>query len=378
MRVVFLTHNYPRFAGDPAGAFLHPLAQALVGLGHDVRVVAPSDGGHGGSDRVDDIPVTRVRYAAPSREHYAYTGRMQEALTSPAGVWALGRLVQGLRRGAREAAAGQQTVVHAHWWFPAGLAAPSDLPCVVTLHGTDARILERPGVGWLARKALRPGRIVTAVSSAIGAEVERRTGNSVTDAHTCPMPITLSDHRSRGGGGLVFVGRLTAQKRVSIALDAHAQLVKADPTLRLTIVGDGPERPALEQRTRQLGTSDRVTFAGMVEPSRVAATMGDADVCLFPALREGFGLAVVEALSAGIPVIACRDGGGVLDIMRVPGAGLIVDPDPTRMALAVGILRARAGVAEAAWQAGQTWRARLDPVAVARRCDAWYHEALSG
>ncbi len=378
MRVVFLSHNYPRFSGDPAGSFLHPLARALVGLGHDVRVVAPSDGGRGGSDLVDDIPVTRVRYAAPSREHYAYTGRMQEALTSAGGLWALIGMVRGLGRGARDAGAGRETVVHAHWWFPAGLAAPAEIPCVVTLHGTDARILGRPGAGWLARKALRPGRIVTAVSSAVGAEVERWTGRSVTDAHTCPMPVTLSEHRSRGGGGLVFVGRLTAQKRISIALDTHAQLVKADPTLRLTIVGDGPERSALEQRARQLGTSDRVTFTGMVEPSRVAAAMGDADVCLFPAEREGFGLAVVEALSAGIPVIACRDGGGVLDILRVTGAGVIVDPDPTRMALAVGILRARPGAGEAAWQAGREWRARLDPTAVARRCDAWYREALGG
>ncbi len=378
MRVVFVTHNYPRYAGDVPGAFLHPLARALADRGHDVRVVAPSDGGRGGSDVLDGIPVTRVRYASPAREHYAYSGRMEETVHSLGGIGALLGLIRGLRRGAREAVGDRRSVVHAHWWFPAGLAAPPESPCVVTLHGTDARILERPGASWLARKALRSGRIVTAVSSAIGDDVERSTGRTVSGEHVCPMPIAFGGHRSVGGGGLVFVGRLTAQKRVAIALAAHAQLLKTDPSLTFTIVGDGPERTALEAEARRLGTTDRVVFTGMVEPSAVATTMGHAEIFLFPAEREGFGLAAVEALGAGVPVIACRDGGGVLDILREPGAGIIVDPDPTRMALAAGILRGQPTAREAAWQAGQAWRGLLAPDAVAARCERWYQEALGG
>ncbi len=378
MRVVFLTHNYPRFPGDVAGAFLHPLARALVGRGHDVRVVAPSDQGRGGSDSVDEIPVTRVRYASPGRERYAYSGRMQEALRSPAGLWALLGMIRGLRRGARAQLSDQPTVVHAHWWFPAGLAVPAASPCVVTLHGTDARMLEQPGASWLAHRALRLGRVVTAVSSAIGDDVERRTGRAVSAAHVSPMPVVLSAHRSAGGGGLVFVGRLTSQKRVAMAIEAHAALLTEHPGLQFTIVGDGPERPALEAKVRALGTGHRVVFTGMVEPQAVARTMGHADLFLFPAEREGFGLAAVEALGAGVPVIACRDGGGVLDILREPGAGMIVDPGPTRIAQAVGILLGQPGARAAALRAGEAWRARLDPDTIARRCEAWYQEALGG
>ena len=376
MRVVFLTHNYPRFAGDVAGAFLHPLTVALAGRGHDVRVVAPSDGGRGGSDVLDGIPVTRVRYAAPARELYAYSGRMQEALRSFGGVRALVGMIRALRQGARLAGADRRTVVHAHWWFPAGLAAPPEAPGVVTLHGTDARILAWPGASWLARRALRSGRVVTAVSSAVADGVERITGRPVSADHVCPMPIGLGTHRSEGGGGLVFVGRLTAQKRVSIALDAHAQLLGNDPELRFTIVGEGPERPALEAQARRLGTADRVDFKGTVAASEVARTLGRADIFLFPAEREGFGLAAAEALAAGVPVIACRDGGGVLDLLREPGAGVIVDPDPTRLAQAVGILRGQPAASEAAWRAGQAWRTRLAPDTVAARCERWYEEAL--
>src|SRR6185369_15529714 len=80
MRVVFLTHNYPRTPGDIAGTFLRPLAVALAARGHDVRVIAPSDRGQGGVERADGVLVERVRYARADREQYAYTGRMQDAI----------------------------------------------------------------------------------------------------------------------------------------------------------------------------------------------------------------------------------------------------------------------------------------------------------
>ncbi|MEZ4589360.1 MAG: glycosyltransferase, partial [Gemmatimonadales bacterium] len=133
LRVVFLTHNYPRTAGDLAGAFLHPLALALRDRGHDVRVVAPSHEGRGGEDVLDGIPVSRVRYASPEREVYAYTGRMQEMLRSPGGWLALGRLVAALRREAVRVAGQGPSVMHAHWWFPAGVALPGGRPAVVTV-----------------------------------------------------------------------------------------------------------------------------------------------------------------------------------------------------------------------------------------------------
>ena len=57
MRIVFLTHNYPRHAGDVSGAFLATLVHALVARGHDLRVIAPSDGGETGEPMLDGIPV---------------------------------------------------------------------------------------------------------------------------------------------------------------------------------------------------------------------------------------------------------------------------------------------------------------------------------
>ena len=273
------------------------------------------------------------------------------------------------------AAGSVPTVVHAHWWFPSGLAAPPELPTVVTLHGTDGRLLARTGAATLARRALGRGRVVTAVSSAIAAMVETRTGIAVDPSRVCPMPVEDRGVRSTGGGGLVFVGRLTEQKRVALALEAHAAMLATRPELCLTIVGDGPARAELESRVGALGSGDRVRFLGQLPPAAAAEALGRADLFLFPAEQEGLGLAAVEALMAGVPVVACRDGGGIGDIMEEPGAGLLVEPTAAAFAGAADRLMADPDSRAAAAQAGASWRQRLTPTAVAERCEAWYRAA---
>jgi glycosyltransferase involved in cell wall biosynthesis len=383
MRVVFLTHNYPRHSGDVAGAFLAPLAIALKGRGHDVRVVAPSDAGRGGRDEVDGIPVVRVRYGGAERERYAYTGRMEEAARSPAGWFALLRLHRAFRRAARAEAAGSaDVVVHAHWWFPAGLAAPAELPTVVTLHGTDGRLLRRPLARWLARRALRLPRRITAVSRVVADAAARTTGRSLESIPVQPMPIRSATERSegpsRGGGGLVVVARLTEQKRVDLAIETLRELTDRFPSLTLTIIGDGAERPALERRAAELGVAPRIRWLGELPPDQVASAIGDADVSLFPARDEGLGLTAVEALNAGVPVVACRDGGGVLDILAEPGAGTVTDPTAPAMAAAVAALLRRPEARAEAAGAGRIWADRLDPARVAERFERWYREVRSG
>ncbi|MGE0441874.1 MAG: glycosyltransferase [Gemmatimonadales bacterium] len=377
MQVVFLTHNYPRHADDVAGGFLRPLALALRDRGHDLAVVAPSDGGKGGVDRLDGIPVHRARYASVGRERYAYSGRMTEALRSPGGWWAIGGMIRSLRRTAREVAR-PGAVIHAHWWFPSGVAAPPERPAVVTLHGTDGRLLGAPLAPFVARLAFRPGRVVTTVSAPLAEAVRARTGRVVDGDHVCPMPVVDRGTRSAGGGGLVFVGRLTSQKRVRLAIEAHARLRRDRPGLALTIVGDGPERPDLEALAARLGTAPAVRFTGQLAPAAVAAILARGDVFVFPAEREGLGLAAVEALMAGLPLVVCRDGGGVLDLLAEAGAGESVAPDPAGIAAAVRGLLDDPHAAGRAHEAGTRWRTRLTPDAVAARCEGWYREALGG
>ncbi|HUF35931.1 MAG TPA: glycosyltransferase family 4 protein [Gemmatimonadales bacterium] len=380
MRVVFLTHNYPRFPGDVSGAFLATLAGGLARRGIEVRVVAPSDEGQGGAGELDGVVVRRVRYASARRETLAYRGTMQAALRGPAGLGALAGLWRALRRAAREELEAGADLVHAHWWVPAGLAVPPDAPMVLTVHGTDAALLRTSRIARrLARPVFHRAAVVTAVSRELAGWVQNGVGRYVEPAHVHPMPVD-SDGRgwTAGGGGAVVVARLTAQKRVALAIDAIAVLISCGHELPLTIVGDGPERPALERQVERLGIGPFVRFAGAVPASEVAGYLATADVMIFPAQGEGFGLAAAEALISGVPVVACWDGGGVLDVVPEAGAGRLALPSPDPMADTILDLLGDPDRLALARLVGESWRARLAPDHVAELCEGWYREALGG
>lgn len=380
MRVVFVTHNYPRSAGDMAGAFLHPLAVALHDRGMPVTVVAPSDRGRAGTDTQDGVEVRRVRYASAAAETLAYTGTMASALRTPGGMLRMLSLVRALRREAAAAVAGRTgpVVVHAHWWVPAGMALPRGVPAVVTCHGSDVRLLARGGVfQWLGRRTLRRAQVVTTVSRPFATIIRERTGVLVTDDAVQPMPVAaVGRPRSTGGGGLVAVGRLVAQKRVDLAIRACAELNRRGHATTLTIVGDGAERGALETLARTLGIDAQVRMLGAVAPADVPELFATADCCLMTAHDEGLGLSAAEAMIQGVPVVACTDGGGVLDIVGSAGGGRVVAPYAGAIADAVLSLATDPDAADAAARTGAQWAARLDPGAVADRAQLWYQRAL--
>ena len=373
MRVVFLTHNYPRHPGDIAGAFLHPLATALRARGVDVRVVAPSDRGQGGEDEIDGVPVIRARYATPERERYAYTGAMADAVRSPEGLAALWTLHRALRHEAKRAAAGvRDVVIHAHWWIPSGLAAPEDIPLVVTTHGTDVRLLDLSPARILARRVFRHARVVTAVSRYLADRIRESTGRELREENIQPMPVdTAGWEWSQGGQGLVVVARLTAQKRVDLVIGAAARL-----GVKCVIVGDGPVRTALETLARGSGAPDLFEFTGTLPFDEVRARVLRAAVAVLPARAEGFGLAGAEAVMSGVPLVVCDDGGGLLDLAGSEGVR-VVSPTVDGIAGGIGDLLGSRTASAAARVAGEHWRARLSPDGVAARAESWYQEALS-
>jgi glycosyltransferase involved in cell wall biosynthesis len=305
----------------------------------------------------------------------AYTGRMQDEVRSASGLMALRGLIKGLEAGALEEAEGAraETIVHAHWWIPAGLAAPRGLPLLLTLHGTDGRLLQKSAAArWLSRGVLRRADIVTTVSSHLAEVVERTTGREDITSHIQPMPIASTGRPwSTGGAGAVVVCRLTAQKRVELAVKAMAEFGESMP---LTVIGDGPERPALEALAATLPAA-RISFTGLLASEEVAQRLGTADVMLFPAVGEGLGLSALEALMAGVPVVVTSDGGGVVTAVQEHGGGIVTAPTPS--AVAAGIREAVKPEHRAeARRAGHVWRELLTPARVAERFEGWYREAL--
>jgi glycosyltransferase involved in cell wall biosynthesis len=126
---------------------------------------------------------------------------------------------------------------------------------------------------------------------------------------------------------VLAVSRLTEQKGVDVAIAALRELPE---DVVLVVLGEGPQRPALERLARELAVAERVFLLGRVPD--VAAWLGRARVLVHPARWEGFGLAVLEAMLAGLPVVATT----VSSLPELVGAdGLLVPPDdPRALALA--------------------------------------------
>jgi glycosyltransferase involved in cell wall biosynthesis len=301
---------------------------------------------------------------------------MEQAARTPSGAVAFRGLITALARAVRTRAAAAD-VIHANRWGPGGLAVRRArrrgvaLPYVLTLHGTDAALLRRSRLArWLARPVLREAGRVTAVSGFLG-DAARRAGAAAPVVLPMPAEVERFTRRSAGGGGVVTVGRLSAQKRLDLLIEAVARLHATGRATSLTIVGDGPERTNLEALVRRRALGAAVRFLGARAPDEIPGALDDADVFAFPARGEGFGLAAAEALMAGIPVVVLADGGGVLDLVGADGAVSVAPPDDAdALARALAAALDDPDARSRAAGAGDTWRARLAPAAVGERLEA--------
>jgi glycosyltransferase involved in cell wall biosynthesis len=239
----------------------------------------------------------------------------------------LGRVVRAARA----------DVVHTHLVHAdvyGGLAAAlRATPLVSTKHNDDPfrlgafRYVER-GLARLARK------VVTITEALREFNIERvgLPAEKVETIHygldDLPEPWGENEPDNVTGRILLSVSRLTPQKGIDVAIRA-LPLLPDDTTL--VVLGEGPEREALEALARELGVAERLFLPGRVPD--VAAWLRRATVYVHPARWEGFGLGVLEAMLAELPVVAS-------DVSSLPelvgDAGLLVRPDdPSALALAV-------------------------------------------
>ncbi len=119
---------------------------------------------------------------------------------------------------------------------------------------------------------------------------------------------------------VIFTGRLIREKNVDLLLRALVAVREEVGDLRALIVGDGPERPALEALARDLGLAGTVTFAGFLPRyDDVIAAMKASRVFVLPSTREGFGIAALEAMACGLPVVTVDHPGNAARDLVVPG-----------------------------------------------------------
>jgi glycosyltransferase involved in cell wall biosynthesis len=177
------------------------------------------------------------------------------------------------------------------------------------------------------------------------------------------------------GKRLLFIGRLDAIKGVPLLLNALAALRASHPEATLTIVGDGPHRRQLEDRTRALELEHAVTFTGYQGQDAVADLLSEADMLVLPSFAEGVPVVLMEGMAAGLPVIASQVA-GVPELVEDGVAGYVIPAgDPATLAdridrlLSDPALCARMGVAG---------RARVVESYDARTESAWLAHLFAG
>lgn len=130
---------------------------------------------------------------------------------------------------------------------------------------------------------------------------------------------------------LISVGRLASEKNWETLLQAFAKVYPEHQKLRLVLIGDGPDRESLEALASELGVAERVTFTGSVPFEEVPAYLKAADVFSFASVTETQGLVTIEAMAAGLPVVAV-DGSGTRDIIEHGKQGFLVENDAEALA----------------------------------------------
>jgi glycosyltransferase involved in cell wall biosynthesis len=283
MRVGVLTTSYPRSPADAAGRFVADAVERVRARGVAVEVVGPEQFAHYG-----------IAYG------HGVLGNLRRR---PWLILLVPALLASFVRAARRVDA---DLLHAHW-LPAGwVATKTGKPYVVQVWGTDVELARR--VPQLARSVLRGARVVIAASNELAAGA-RALGAREVRVIPSGVDLPADVGAEAEPPEVLYAGRLSEEKGV-------LELVHATRGMRLVVAGDGPLRA-------------RVPGArGFVPHDELQRLYARAAVVACPSQREGFGVACLEAMAHGRPVVAAAVG-GLLDLVVDGETGLVVPPrDP--------------------------------------------------
>ncbi len=275
---------------------LRDLALALRDAGVDARIVTTTRG----ADVVDGVPVHRAPGMLAPLGGFAFTPRGLSAL---AGI---------LREERFDVVHAHASVVSPAAYTGAVTASRAGLPTVITFHSMLHRSALLLGateslLGWSRDRVL-----LSAVSSVVATQAARWMPDGASIG-VLPNGVDTTfwrkAHPSRSTKEFVVVTamRLSRKKRpldLLLAFTDAARFVGGRPPMRLVIAGDGPDRTSLQRTAAELGVSDRVSFPGLLSREALRVLYSGAHLFVLPSERESFGIAALEALTAGLPVVA--------------------------------------------------------------------------
>jgi glycosyltransferase involved in cell wall biosynthesis len=226
-------------------------------------------------------------------------------------------------------------------------------------------------IGWLLESvAMRLPDTIVAASSHTAARIGEFTGGSVP-VSVAPNGIDLVvvDGASTGDdpADIVVVGRLLPHKRIDLLLQALAILKEEGLPLTARVVGAGPQLEALTSQAAALGLKDFIDFRQDIDGQEALYTvLKAARVAVFPSEREGFGVAVLEALACGVPVITTSAPANFARFLveEAGAGGVVCEPSAAAIADAIRVIleRAPADPGDISWIAKYDWKDIVDRV----------------
>ena len=353
-------------------AHVASLAQHLA-RDHEVRILAPCS--------VGPEPDAVGRLVVPVGRPIGIPFNGSVAPVSPSPLAA--------RRVARELAEFEPHVTHVHEPFsPAvstGAVAFGPRPIVATFHAWSASARLYRAAAPVGRRLARRLDARIAVSPAAQSYAAGAIGLPLGSFRVIPNGVDVSAYASAEPIGdlhdpdrplLLFVGRLEPRKGLDVLIRSYLRMRAERPRLRLCVVGEGPERERCQQMVPPSIRPD-VLFVGAVDERQKPRYHASADIFVAPATRgESFGIVLLEAMAAGLPVVA-SDIAGFRSVVKDGRQGRLVPPgDAFAMVDAIGPLLDNANLRRAMAAEGRATADEYDWPVVTRRIEAVYREVL--
>ena len=369
MHICFLSLDYPSpSGGGGVGNQTQTLGRALVRQGYMVTVVALAQPGQPAI--MDDGGVRVYRVAQGSLHWYIYKlpwlGRhLALAVRELEYGWAAFRQLQRLH--AQTPFDLIEATETGAFWLALLL---SSLPLVIRLHGEQYTFCKyTPDMPLtvnvrlsrlLQRVAMRRAKLLTSPSQAHAREIAAELGSHCPPIQVIPNAVSLpnsqqpANNRQKTNPTVLFAGRLERVKGVPLLLEAAGQVLRQMPNVQFKLIGAA--HPTLSQTelntiTQRLGLNGEIQFLGHLSQRELMGYYQQAELCVLPSYYETFGLAALEPMSLGVPVVAAKTG-GLSEVVEDGKTGLLVPPgDGPALAGAIisllqqPVLRAQMGLA---------------------------------